>query len=107
MGIILTQTVIEKLNLVELTLSFQITDLQFRLAMQGLLEKVPLQHSADSSNDRRDSHEISPKITVGVLRANPVELEELEDSVKQLQTELHEARSRNIYLSNLLEEQSR
>ena len=75
--------------------------------MQGLLEKVPLQHSADSSNDRTDSHEISPKITVGVLRANPVELEELENSVKQLQTELHEARSRNIYLSNLLEEQSR
>ena len=75
--------------------------------MQGLLEKVPLQHSADSSNDRRDSREINPKITVGVLRANRVELEELENSVKQLQTELHEARSRNIYLSNLLEEQSR
>ena len=75
--------------------------------MQGLLEKVPLQHSADSSKDRRDSREINPKITVGVLRANRVELEELENSVKQLQTELHEARSRNIYLSNLLEEQSR
>ena len=72
--------------------------------MQGLLENVPLQHSADSSNDTR---EINPKITVGVLRASRVELEELENSVKQLQTELHEARSRNIYLSNLLEEQSR
>ena len=75
--------------------------------MQGLLEKVPLQHSADSSNDRRGSREINPKITVGVLHASRVELEELENSVKQLQTELHEARSRNIYLSNLVEEQSR
>ena len=77
--------------------------------MRGLLEKIPLQHSAESSNeaDWKDSREISTKITVGVLRANPVELEELENSVKQLQAELHEARSRNVHLSNLVEEQSR
>ena len=83
--------------------------------MQGVLEKISKRQSPELSSevigadltDRllRPDDDSSPRITVGVLRAGPVELEELENNVKRLQAELHEARSRNIYLSTLVEEQ--
>ena len=96
-----------------------ISDLQFRLAMQGVLEKISkqppeLSNEADGRDltDRlRRRDDDSPRITaaaavaVGVLRADPADLEELESNVKRLQAELHEAKSRNIYLSTLVEEQ--
>ena len=68
--------------------------------MQGVFENI-------SSEDNDDSPRIAEAaaVTVGVLRANPIELEELENNVKLLQAELHEAKSRNIFLSNLVEEQ--
>ena len=66
--------------------------------MQGVFENI-------SSEDNDDSPRIAAAVTVGVLRANPIELEELENNVKLLQAELHEAKSRNIFLSNLVEEQ--
>ena len=95
-----------------------ISDLQFRLALQGVLEKISKQQQPEPLDEadadgteltdrhwRRDDDDSSPRITVGVLRANPVELEELEGNVKRLQAELHEAKSRNLYLSTLVEEQ--
>ena len=66
--------------------------------MQGVFENI-------SSEDNDDSPRIAAAVTVGVLRANPIELEELENNVKLLQAELHEAKSRNIFLSNLVGEQ--
>ena len=86
--------------------------------MQDAVEKISKQppapvaedsYGADGGRDlmnrllRRDE---SP-VAVGVLRATPVDLEILESSVKQLQAELHEAKSRNIYLSTLVEEHKR
>ena len=94
-----------------------IPDLQFRLAMQGVLEKISKRQSPELFNEAADGADLtdrllrpddddgSPRITVGVLRASPVELEELENNVIRLRAELHEARSRNIYLSTLVEEQ--
>ncbi len=49
----------------------------------------------------------SSTAVVSVIRGSPEEIESLENSVKQLQAELHEAKSRNLYLSNLVEEQKK
>ena len=40
-----------------------------------------------------------------ITEISPVEAEILGNEIKELQSTLHEARSRNVYLSNLIEKQ--
>jgi hypothetical protein len=49
----------------------------------------------------------SASVVQVLTRENALQLEEVESNMKQLQADLHEARSRNIYLSELLEDQKR
>ena len=82
--------------------------------MQDAVERISKQSADDSCGadggrdlmNRLRRRDESP-VAVGVIRAAPADLEILESSVKQLQAELHEAKSRNIYLSTLVEEHKR
>ena len=66
-----------------------------------------LQTEPTSKSEPRD---IETKVaTVRVLQTQSTEpeLENLENNIKKLESDLHEARSRNIYLSDLVESQKR
>jgi hypothetical protein len=76
------------------------TELQFQLAVRGVSTHI-------AAHERRDSFadQIASPRVVGLLKGSGQELEALENSVKRLQAELHEIRSRNLYLMTLVEEQ--
>ena len=54
-----------------------------------------------SSQEARGPAEIS------AVSVSPLQVEILDNEIKQLQANLHEARSRNVYLSNLVEQQKK
>ena len=57
------------------------------------------EHTNDSIDD--------PSITIITTKGNAVEIEELEAHIKQLESELHSEKSRNLNLSDLLDEEKR
>lgn len=48
-----------------------------------------------------------PTLTLLQTQTTSPELENLENNIKKLESDLHEARSRNIYLSDLVETQKK
>ncbi len=66
------------------------------------LQMEPTSKSESGDNETRVA-------TVRVLQTQSTspELENLENNIKKLESDLHEARSRNIYLSDLVESQKR
>lgn len=74
-------------------------ELQFQLVMRGFSSQMSLT-GKNKNEDQKDS-------PVQVLQAPSFQLESLESNMKKLQADLHEARSRNIYLTDLVEEQRR
>ena len=82
--------------------TFFVSDLQFQLVMQDFSSKLqPAEPTTKSSEP--------PVATLRLLQtqASSPELENLENNIKKLESDLHEARSRNIYLSDLVETQKR
>ena len=80
-----------------------LTELQFQLVMRGLSVKEP-PNEILANNDEKENN-IAP---VQVLtKEEALTLDDVEANLKRLRAELHEAKSRNIYLYNLVEEQKR
>ena len=75
----------------------QITELQFQLLLgsqaPGTSEESPHQHSSKGA------------AVAQIAEISPVEAEILGAEIKELQSCLHEARSRNVYLSTLIDKQ--
>ena len=90
-----------------------IAELQFQLVMRGFQTQLSLSHSdsspaLSSSSDSDLTSNGHQATTVQVLTGEEaLKLEEVEANMKQLQDDLHQAKSRNIYLNDLVEEQKR
>ena len=90
-----------------ITSDVMLTELQFQLVMRGLSVKEP-PNEILASNDEQENNFASSSSAVQVLTTEEaLTLDDVEANLKRLRAELHEAKSRNIYLYNLVEEQKR
>ena len=81
-----------------------VIELQFQLVMRGFQTQLSL----GSESSFESNCESTAAATVQVLTGEEaLKLEEVEANMKQLQADLHQAKSRNIYLNDLVEEQKR
>ena len=102
-----------------------LTDLQFQLVMQDFSSKLHMEptnksehdpnrlnnntNTNNNTNNTTNNNSSNSVATLRVLQTQSTgpELENLENNIKQLESDLHEARSRNLYLSELVENQKR
>lgn len=88
------------------------SDLQFQLVMQGVSTKLK-PASPETSEPAKTTPMPTPTaanvttVTLLQTQSTSPELENLENNIKKLEADLHEARSRNIYLSDLVDTQKR
>ena len=88
------------------------SDLQFQLVMQGVSTKLK-PASPETSEPAQTTPMPTPMaanvttVTLLQTQSTSPELENLENNIKKLEADLHEARSRNIYLSDLVDTQKR
>ena len=98
--------------------SVVLPDLQFQLLMGGITSGSGVAPSEPEESGSGGSKNVAIGGTinvangvgevVGVIRGcSREEVDELESSAKALRAELHEAKSRNLYLTGLVEEQKR
>ncbi len=89
--------------------AFRPADLQFQLVLQGSsaspATKDATTHTPVSQNADPPLPLLETSATLALL--SRAEAEDVEAAVKALRAELHEARSRNLYLSGLVEEQNK
>ncbi len=88
---------------------FSPADLQFQLVLQSSsappTTKDATTHTPVSQNADPPLPLLETSATLALL--SRAEAEDVEAAVKALRAELHEARSRNLYLSGLVEEQNK
>ena len=78
------------------------------LDVESCVQKNDQSDSVSSSSDSDLTSNGHQATTVQVLTGEEaLKLEEVEANMKQLQDDLHQAKSRNIYLNDLVEEQKR
>ncbi len=70
--------------------------------MQGFSPKLNI--NAEGTNHDTDE-EVMPKVQQPKADPTPPDLENLQSNIKKLEADLHEARSRNVYLNELIETQ--
>ena len=102
---------------------YPLPDLQFQLVMQDFSSKLhmeptnkseqdPNRLNNNNNNNNNTNNNNSSSNSVATLRvlqtqSTAPELENLENNIKKLESDLHEAKSRNLYLSELVENQKR
>ena len=77
--------------------------------MQGFTQNVSIKTPTEERKYESQKKAPSSTSTANFLlvQSTPQELEALESNIKKLEADLHEAKSRNIYLTNLVDSQKR
>ena len=83
-----------------------ILELQFQLLMGGTSAMAPLGTPEDLEMSAGGGSR-SLALISQLSGVPPLQAEILDNEIKELQSTLHEARSRNVYLSNLVEQQKK
>ena len=87
------------------TLRHRNKELQFQLIMSGAAVTDPPEQLPDTETKTPTLPPILTNISTSSVA--PIRAEVLDNEIKELQSALHEAKSRNIYLSSVVEQQKK